>query len=255
MSIVKIISMMSGSGGTTPIPLFVFNGESNSGGYAVNADCTSDELQPRPMLQILNNANFTFENMQIGVNNLIDHAGLMPNATHGWENGLANEIEAGNVGHSVAYLVKTGQGGTTISQWASGGEYMDTFILRYNTAADLLSTAGITYFPIVFYSQGINDAIAGTDVATWKAATVQHFSDIRSLLGPSTYILMTLLMTPGQTGTYGNFNTAMTEIASEDPFSFTISTTGATLRDGNHWDYGGMKLIASRMVEKMNELI
>ena len=35
--------------------LVVINGESNSGGYALNSEATAAELEPRPAVQILNN--------------------------------------------------------------------------------------------------------------------------------------------------------------------------------------------------------
>ena len=89
--------------------LFAFIGESNSGGYAVNADLTAGELAARSAVQIWNNTTNTYQDLDIGTNNLISHDGLVDNATHGWENGLASEVEAAILPNPV-YLAKCGQG-------------------------------------------------------------------------------------------------------------------------------------------------
>lgn len=250
MGLVKIISKFKWQPAVPDFDTFliVFSGESNSGGFAVNADATAPELAARPSVQILNNTSFVFQNLQVGVNNLIDHAGLPANATHGWEIGLANGVDDGDFGpsYSQLYLVKTGQGGSTISQWNVGGTYMNKFTQRINSAKTILDTAGTTYYPIIWYTQGINDAIAGTNINTWKSATISHFADMRALLGSNTPILMTTLMTP----TYNSYNTAINEIAASTSNVYVVDTTGATLRDSNHWDYAGMKLIAGRMIEQ-----
>lgn len=259
MSIIRTIDGKSSTpakspGKGTDSILFIFTGESNSGGLAVNADCNSRELEPRLCLQILNNTTLTLQSMQIGVNNLIGHTGLPDNATHGWENGLADLVDAGQFYQSQVYLLKTGQGGSMMYQWALGDTYMNTFTSRHSAITTLLS--GKTYRKVIFYSQGINDAISGTDPDTWKAATVTHFSDMRNIVGANTPILITRLMTPGQTGNYALYNAKFDEICASDPYSFMIDTSGAGLEaDGNHWNYSGMKLIASRMVQKYQSFL
>lgn len=240
-------------GAGTDTILFIFSGESNSGGYAVNADCNTRELESRPCIQILNNSTLTLQNLQIGVNNLIDHAGLPDNATHGWENGLANMIDSGEFYQSRVHLLKTGQGGSVIAGWGLGDPYMNTLISRYNSIDSLLS--GMSRRNVIFYSQGINDALSGTDPDIWKTNTITHFSNLRNIVGANTPILITKLMTPGTTGNYGLFNIRIQEICDSDPYSFMIDTDGAGLRDTNHWNYSGMKLIASRMIQQLQILL
>ncbi|MBK7934610.1 MAG: VCBS repeat-containing protein [Acidobacteria bacterium] len=228
------------------VPLVIITGESNSGGYAVNADASPTELSARPGVQILNNTSLLFEDLDIGTNNLIGHAGLSDNATHGFELGLANSVAASEWPNSPVYLVKTGQGGSTISQWTVGSPYWTTFNQRVTAAVNNLTASGKTPVVYILYSHGINDAIAGTPVATWKNDTIAHLAKVRRAVGPSS-ILMTRLMSP----TYDTYNTAIDEIDAADDLSVAISVSGATLRDANHWDYAGMKLISSRMVEEM----
>jgi hypothetical protein len=185
-----------------PGPLaFVLAGERNSGGIALNSGGTPGEVALRPALQIMNlySGTFAFEDLDIGFNNLVDHAGLSNVATyvptppnvilvHGMELGLANAVEAGAfAGQSQVYLIKTGQGGSRIAEWAVGGAYWSKFLQR--TTAGKAALPGNTRW-IVWYSQGINDAIAATPMDTWKIATVAHLQKIRAEL-PGCRIVMT----------------------------------------------------------------
>jgi hypothetical protein len=81
--------------------LIIFNGESNSGGYAANTPATTAELAPTEAIKILNNVTMKFEALQVGANNLLGHDRLTDySATHhGLELGLAN---AARDGRSVA---------------------------------------------------------------------------------------------------------------------------------------------------------
>lgn len=154
------------------VSLIIITGESNSGGYALNSQAPSDEIGQRLGVQILNNSTFEFEALNIGVNNLIDHAGLSNGSTHGLELGLANSIDDGLWGRTPVYLVKTGQGGSTVGQWTQNDTYFQKFIQRITAAFNALQGAGYVVQPYVWFSQGINDAIAGTPVNTWKTAVL-----------------------------------------------------------------------------------
>lgn len=113
------------------VPLIIIVGESNSGGYALNSELSSSELLARPAVQILNNNTLVFEDLQIGVNNLIGHSGLSNGPTHGMESGLANSIESGlNWGVDQIHLVKTGQGGSQVSQWGRFRHLHDYFQVK-----------------------------------------------------------------------------------------------------------------------------
>lgn len=228
------------------VSLVIFTGESNSGGYAQNASATVDELASRPNVQIFDNTNLdSFDALDIGTNNLLGHSGLSNGNEHGFELGLANSVDAGRWDVTPVYLVKTGQGGSTISQWGQLGTYFQTFITRVTTAIEMLENDGYVVQPYVWYSHGINDAIAGTPVATWKAAAIDWFSRIRDVLGPVP-IIMTKLMSP----LYDTYNTAIYEICADpNNFAYWVETSDAPLRDTNHWNYAGMKIISSRMAD------
>lgn len=227
----------------TYVPMIIFAGESNSGGYADNSSATPEELAPQPGVQILNNSTFLFEDLDIGTNNLIDHAGLANGVTHGWELQLANSIRAGGDWlEDVIYLVKCGQGASLIADWDENDVYWHKLKSRVDTARIALAALGLKPIPYVFYSQGINDSIYSTPVATWKTATKDYFTRLRQHIGYAP-IMMTRLP-PDRP----DYTAAINEIAREYPWVFPIEVADATLKDGNHWDYAGMKLIASRMI-------
>jgi hypothetical protein len=47
---------------------------------------------------------------------------------------------------------------------------------------------------------------------------------------------------------YSAINNKIVEIDTEDTLFTAVSITDAGLRDGNHWNYAGFKLIVDRMV-------
>jgi len=231
---------------TLPIALFIINGESNSGGYALNSQAPSNEIGVRSEVKILNNTTLTFENLNIGVNNLIDHSGLSNGVTHGFELALANAVRDGYLKFSEVYLVKTGHGGSQISQWLEGGEFWNKFVERINASKTILNSQYKVPQTFVIYSQGINDAIASVNATTWKNATTDHLLKIRKKLG-YVPILMTKFMSP-----YSSYNTQIDNIATSSSFNLAISATSASLRDANHWDYNGFITIFDRMIPQIN---
>jgi len=226
------------------VNVIVFNGESNSGGLVPNASATAPELAVR-RLNILNNTSLVFEPLQVGVNNLIDHATLTPNITHGWEIGLANNYD-NNLFTNETYLIKTGQGSSTMAQWTdTSGVYFTKFKQRIDAAKAFFKSIGKIPVFYVWYSQGINDSNANTNADVWAEATKLHFNNIRRELGFCP-IIMTQLMSP-----YTLYNTKIAEIVDEYPFTYSVVTSDLTLLDPTHWSYSGMKIIADRMANIM----
>jgi hypothetical protein len=232
------------------VPLFVIIGESNASGRGLNTSATSDELAIQQNVKILNNTTLQFENMQIGVNNnLGELSGVAdPLSYHGIELELANKARTGSAFHSsIIYVVKAGQGGSKITDWNDGGKYWNAAKQRMTAALTLLKSQGMIPVVYVFYSQGLNDAGASTDVTAWKTKTISHFTKIRSILG-YVPIVMTRFMTSTNWDTY---NKAIYEICKSDGFSFPIYTRDATL-DGTtniHWSYAGLKTVADRFID------
>jgi len=228
--------------------VFVITGESNSGGIGKNADASPKERTPRPEVQIMNltSGQFDFEDLQLGVNNLRDHHRLENYyATHhGLENGLANAIAANAFpDHKQVHLIKTGQGGSRISQWAESHSsgFWKKFVQRTDAAKRQLLDKPQW---VVWLSLGINDAIDRAPIDRWKLDVRAHVKRIRSQL-PGAVIVMTQFQSMG----YPETNAAIAEIAKDDPNVVAVDSTGASSRDKNHWDYAGLKTVAARMVE------
>lgn len=240
------------------LPLLIFAGESNAGGLAVNADATAPELAARSSVRILDNTTLAWADLDVGTNNLVGHFGLPDNATHGLEIGLANTVDAGRWPNSPPqiYLVKTGQGGSVIAEWATGHSsgYWSTFLSRVNAAKGLLQTAGVGVTPIVFYSQGINDALLGvpTPVATWKSQTIAHLAKIRSELGATTPIYMTRFAAPPLAASDTAYNVAMDEIAAADSYTKVLDTAALGIVNTHHWSYQGYLALAERLLDEIN---
>ncbi len=233
-----------------PGPLvFVLAGESNSGGIALNSEATEAELAPRPSVQIMDlySGAFGFEPLDIGYNNVVDHEGLSNNTTyvpslhdiriHGMELGLANAVEAGAFGVTSVYLIKTGQGGSRIAQWNVGGTYWTKFLQRTD-AAKLALPATARW--VIWYSQGINDAVAGVPIAAWKAATVAHIAKLRAQLPGCQLIFTEFQSMPANAG-YPAVNAAIRELVAADPTLASVDTTGAATDGANHWSYAGYR--------------
>ncbi len=225
--------------------LIIFTGESNSGGIAPNSDATAGELAARPSVQIWNNTSGGFQDLDIGTNNLLGHTGLsgLYDDTHTWELELANICATNGIRQ---YLVKTGQGGSVIANWNTGGTYYTTLVSRVNGAR-----TEIGQLPVVFwYTHGINDRIAGTASGTFKTSVQTHISNLKSSFPGAKFIMMKNMTNNGN----DTYNTVIQEIADADDDVETIEVTSAGVQgDGNHYTYSGTKLIANRFWDKMIE--
>lgn len=244
----------------TPTPLFIFIGESNSGGVGNNADATPTELAARSQVQIWHNTANVFQDLDIGTNNLISHAGATDNAYHGWELQLANAVAASRFTQAQVYLVKCGQGGSRIVEWSvgHGSGYWSTALSRIQAAKTAMVSAGKTPVPIVFFSLGINDAIGNSTYGTvapptsdwpaWRTDVEGLISRLRTELGATTPVLMTKFEAP--LTVRANVNTQLDAIDAADAYAVAVSSSGAPSQgDGNHWTYAGYKLMTERMID------
>jgi hypothetical protein len=240
------------------VPLIIFTGESNSGGQANNSPATEHELSDRPAVQILNNYTLKFEDLNISTgNNLYGHYGLDPTylgVYHGWELGMANLVESDMFLPAPCYLVKTGQGGSRISQWNDGGSYYTSFKNRVDAAiSEMKKLTGAAPRLYIIYSQGINDAINNLDVATWKAATIAHIGKIRDRYGANVPFVMTRFMNTFALSS--DYNSAILEIASELDDVYTVDGSDLSLQNSYQWDYEGMKKLSARLLNVVLTLV
>ena len=245
-----------GRGSRKPL-LIIINGESNSGGYAPNSEAPSGEKGTQPSVSLLNPVSLVFEPLVIGgagSNNLLDHAGLSNGSEHGFELELAKRSLSDTDFYTGVRLVKTGQGGSQISQWNVGGGYMNKFVQRINAAKTFINFS--EYNVAILFSLGINDGLSETNVDTWKVAVANHFSAMRSAIGQGNVpIVMTEFQGMGSGGNYfANYTTAIRELAATIPNVRSIDASGAALRDVHHWNYTGMKLVSGRLLDQVKNI-
>jgi hypothetical protein len=244
--------------------LFIIAGESNSGGRGLNSQAISNEIGVRNNVQILNNYSLSFQTLNIGVNNILNHAGADINnngalsdptwstTRHGFELQLANLVDNNTSFYKDSiFLVKTGQGGSIIADWLPSASnawgvtsFYTQFQTRINTALTYFNNNNITVTPIILFSLGINDAIAVTDVNTFKSNLLTVLNNYRSVVGSNTPIIMTEFQAMSA---YSSYSNAINQIANSINNTYSINTTGFGLDDANHWSYTGLKSIVNSM--------
>lgn len=238
------------------VDLIVIQGESNAGGKGLNSDANEAELQARPIVQILNNDNLLFEALDIGTNNNLGQNSDQTTTEHGFELGLANEVEAGHLGAAPVYLVKCGKSGARIKDWLAGSVagYWENCVERIDAAEAALDSLGLTHRITVWQSIGLNDLYSEEYFTVrdmvwpmWEADMEAFKAQFRARYGSSILFLTTQFRPE-----FFVWNFVFDDMAASDPLQFVISEPGATRRDDQHWDYGGLKTLASRFVVAMN---
>lgn len=253
---------------TIPNLAFVFTGESNAGGQALNTSATTEELDPREQVQILNNNSLTFEPLDIGTNNNIGHYQITCCATHGFELELANKVVANTFPNNpTIHLVKTGQGSSKVAQWDPDWSEPtiskeNNFWTKFTTRTSFAKTQlGANTQWVVWVSLGINDFNGLTPINTYKSSMIAYINNIKADL-PGAIIVLTQFqsMIPADPNSSKNglkaFNDTMAEIAESENNVYVIDSTGASLKnDGLHWNYDGMKTVTDRLIDKTKEAL
>lgn len=241
--------------------LIIMAGESNSGGLADNSLASAPEVAARN-IKILNNTTLTsFDALDIGTNNLVDHVGLLfaSSVAHGWELQLANRYDDGDFGNKTVYIVKAGQGGTTGAMWADEATYSaeaqtiepyDTWVSRVQAALHLIDSIHHVVPQIVmWWSLGYNDIVAGTNVDVYKDEVQAVFTSMRTEIGIDFPIIQTQFQSINTA-----YDTAIDDITGLLDDVYKISTSGAETSQtfcctGNHWGYTGAKLVSDRFID------
>lgn len=235
---------------TSPALCIISVGESNSGGYAPNASAFAWELASRPELQMLNTSTLLFQNLDIGTNNNLNHAGLTP-ATHGWELELANAAKRDEFDRDV-YYVQTGQGGSQAIEWSTtgGGNYFNTsFLPRVNAVKAIFGLRPVQY--VVWLSLGINDAIASTNSYLFKGRVRSLIAQIKEQL-PDVKICVGRIMRTN--ASYQSIDDRIAEL-SDDASVRVVPISGLTTVDANHWDYQGMRRFSERLLDATRAMV
>jgi hypothetical protein len=232
------------------IRMIVFAGESNSGGQALNRDASTDELSARQGTHILHNYTLSFEQLHIGMNNLLGHYGMKSDTTmHSWELELANKEAAGEFFDDL-YIVKTGQGGSKISQWEKSKPFADTFDKRLTAAIGNLSNETDKVHFAMFYSQGINDLIADDwDADNWERKTIERFNYLRQKYGHFPIIMTKFFNIPGKK--VDELNEAIENVCDKITDCHFVETGDLPRDDKYHFSYLGQKILADLLVNKL----
>jgi hypothetical protein len=235
----------------SPPEMFVFFGESNSGGLVPNSSASSPELNFRN-LQILNNSDFRFENLKIGTNNLIGHIGLeyAMHAAHGMELQLANKYDSNYFPDRDVFLVKAGAGGSKVEEWTVSGIYFTNLKNRVNRARDLIFKNNPEDIAFML-SIGINNRGVGTSNLDYKNGLRNMILNLKTLLGianPNISIMKFQFVTNLDMSGY---NAVIDDVANEFNLK-TFDTTGlTTIQDGYHLDYLGMKAATDNFLNSL----
>lgn len=202
------------------------------------------------LVQILNNNTLVIEDLDIGTNNNLGHTDFTPvqeASFHGWELGMSNAIRNNCYPYEQIYILKAGQGGSTISEWNTGGTYYNTFVTRYNAFKTQIDALEQEYYPVFALALGVNDEIAGTDRATFKANVQAFVNNLRTTVGYDAQFLVAELPP-----VYASYDSLLTEIAEADRGFTKIETTDLSLKNISHWDYEGNQDLADRMLDRLN---
>lgn len=221
--------------------IIILAGESNSRGNALNSQLSGVELEPRNLL-IWNRTTDVWEASDIDTNSF----SVTPGTEHGLEVGLANYDDANCFGSYDVRLLKAGSGGSQINEWTGSSQTLRTQMFGWSDEA-AAALPGDTIRYLFWWSQGINDSLGNSypaiSASVWKAQTIQFFGEIRTKYGALTPIVCTQLPS-----SFSAYNTALAEIATEMTGVYVASSSGAELRDSNHWSANGLKTLVPRML-------
>jgi carbohydrate esterase-like sialic acid-specific acetylesterase len=236
--------------------LLLYGGESNGTGVGDNTCASAGELDSDPKIQIMQPTG-VFEALNIGAGNNLSGP---PSGLHGWELELQNLI-ATQFSNRTVYLVKAAKGGSAISQWAFGSANWDTLNARMDNALARLNELGKIPVICMWYSQGINDAVLGTNETVWATATLELFNNLRMKYGFFPIIMTQLI---GDRITYPKLDLIDAEIlamaSDKNNYIYRVLTPqtviGSSCADsiesgGIHWQYLGIKAVADRMANAM----
>jgi hypothetical protein len=244
----------SAPGTPNPVELIVLWGESNAAGGAINTNPdaggnegpSAGDLASHEMVRILNNTTLAWERLDVPANHNIDNNSF--DTFHGMELGLATEAEGGALFVPV-YLVKTAAAGKRIDEWAENGTWWPKLVERMDAATTLLDAQVIPYRITVWGSIGINDWQQGTSQALFVTRMTEFLARFRTLYGADVPFLLTQFADT----TASAFTDA---VVAANADTYAVSVAGTTYNDDPpiHWDYRGLKTIATRMVDKMAEV-
>lgn len=241
--------------------LIVFWGDSISGGVGLNSSATSDEIAPKPRVKIWDNINNDgFENLDIGVNNLLGHKDLETyvNTSHGWELELSNKLYENKLIPNI-FLVKAGQGGSDATQWVDGTTYdaMTNFTTRVSGAISAIGNLK----PLKIYlisSIGINNCIGGgISVINYYDNMVSVITSMKSIVGNNALFLIIKAHSSNANAQFiadlASINADILNLSQNITNVRRLDSGVVALSDQYHPTYAGMKVMADAWINPVFE--
>lgn len=241
--------------GANPIPatapLFIIIGESNSGGTGSFVHTKPGDLDPFDRAYILNNNTLIMEPLDLGTNNLIGHFGLADNSAHAFELEIARRAEYGYL-RNIAYIMKSGQGGSVIAEWDTTGSYYQTFLTRYQAASDAMDSIGQAFYPVFMVTIGVNNALASLDSATYRADFQAWIENMRDDIGaPTAPVVIPEITGGGADPDFAVVNSIYNDLEGVLTNFTVIDVSQAYTGGSYHWPYQGLKVIATGMLRSL----
>jgi len=230
--------------GTTAIAalLIFFGFESNSGGQVYTTELTANELAPSTSLYTMRPDTLQFQLLDIGTNNNLDHANVGSDRV-GWHTELKNRVEAGDFGSRPVYMCETGQGSSTVAQWAEGGTYWTKLIARMDAAVAQVTALHGAPTIVGWISHGINDELAGTTEAAYKAGELELLGRINTRYGVDAWCIDNVPAAGSR-----NYRTVIPELAAELGNAAVQDFNAHHKQDQYHLSYSGMATMVQEKV-------
>ena len=230
-------------------PLIIFMGECNACGFLSKKGLSAEELGIWPEVRILNNLTMQMEYLDMNRNNCLVHETCTDNRSYGWELFLAQQVKEGKWPYNPVYLVKGGQGGSKAHEFANN--HKNFYTISSSCASAPMEAQVGEHRKVMWYQQGANESHKAPEDEGFKKNVVRLFDNIRNDLGTFP-ILMTGMLPHGEWQ-----GDVAQQIAREGHQISCIDVTepNKAVTDGQHWNKGGMQMIAEDFRKRTLELL
>lgn len=228
----------------TAVRVLLLTGQSNAEGAALNSSANASELTPTSNVKIWNKNTSTFEDLDIGTNNL-----AASSASHGMELGISVNFVSETNYDTPLYIIKYADSGTAMSKHLSGGVVYEEFWNNYvKQGINNLINSGKRPFIYMAFSQGEADSNSQNTTDDYSNKFAEWLLLWRGNLGGKLPFNIVEIVESDSLDIQINdvFNSH-----SSDSYINIIETSGYTTVDGLHYDYDSQKLIANQVLNNI----
>lgn len=216
--------------------LIILTGDSNASGRGLNSSATAGELSDMSRIMTQNTGTGWFDTLSTSNNG-------GSGTYHGVELPIS-EIMYGYYAEPL-YLIKSGVGGSVISEWIDGGTYWNTWQSRIlqgvDTLLDIYPSLRITYM----WVGGSNDATV--TLAPQYAGNIETMlTELRAILGSDMVFISPKIL---DADIYTDqINAVLDSLQTNDPYVRTCPSSGVSNSDGLHYNYSGLKSVGAMVL-------